>query len=136
LPGVYTQALGDQNIPLQAINGGTNPFTAVTSTPKLPAGSYTYPQVVDIGSVASGSIVLCGTQFTKPTTDDSGDHGVIDNTGGSAAESGQCVMSGAVTVAANTKMSFWAVVYNGPAGAQVNGWSMTVTPVGSITLTS
>ena len=137
LGSVWTQTLGQQALPLAAIYEGDNPFTPVTSSPKLPAGNYTYNVVVNLGGVAPGSVVLCGTQFNKPTTDESGVYGVVDNTGGSAAESGSCVMSGAVDITqANTKMSFWAVVYNGPAGADVNGWSMTETQAGPITLTN
>jgi hypothetical protein len=125
LPAVYTQSIGQQAIPLQAIHGGASSFTPVTSSAILPIGDYTYTTVVNIGSVAPGSIVLCGTEFNHPAHN-SGDYGVVDNTGGSAPEAGHCVLSGAAQVSEpNTRMSFWAVVYNGPAGAQVNGWSMT-----------
>jgi len=53
LGAVWTQTLGQQALPLAAIFEGTNPFTPVTSSPKLPAGNYTYSVVVNLGKCDS-----------------------------------------------------------------------------------
>lgn len=121
-----------------AIHGAPNNFTAVDSSPVLPVGNYTYVFSIDISNVPAGSEVLCGEQAKPLAAQTSGLYGVVDNRGGSVAEDGECVLSGAVKItAASTKMSFWATVYKGsPTGAIVTGWSMTETQVGPVTFSS
>jgi hypothetical protein len=131
----YTQTKAQQSV---AIHGAPNLFTAVDSSPVLPVGDYTYVFSIDISNVPAGSEVLCGEQAHPNALHTSGLYGVVDNRGGSVAEDGECVLSGAVKItAASTKMSFWATVYTGSStGAVVTGWSMTETQVGPITFSS
>ena len=131
LARVYTQSSGQKSIP---VPGGPNNFIPVDSSPVLPVGHYAYTVVVDIDHVAPGSEVLCGQQLRPTGGTNSGDYGIVDNTAGSAEISGHCVLSGVADVTQpNTKMSFWTTVYSGPTGAQVSGWSMTETKVGTVT---
>ena len=131
LARVYTQSSGQTSIP---VPGGPNQFTPVDSSPVLPVGHYTYTVVVDIDHVAPGSLVLCGQQLRPTGGPNSGDYGIVDNTAGSVEISGHCVLSGVTNVTQpNTKMSFWTTVYLGNTGAQVSGWSMTETKVGTVT---
>jgi len=131
LARVYTQSSGQKAIP---VPGGPNQFIPVDSSPVLPAGHYAYTMVIDINNVAPGSEVLCGQQLRPTGGPNSGDYGIVDNTAGSAEISGHCVLSGVADVTQpNTKMSFWTTVYSGPTGAQVSGWSMTETKVGTVT---
>jgi hypothetical protein len=47
---------------------------------------------------------------------------------------GHCVLSGVANVnKPNSTMSFWTAVFSGPTGADVTGWSMTETKVGTVT---
>ena len=132
---VYTQSKAQQSVP---IHGAPNLFTAVDSSPVLPVGNYTYVFSIDVSNVPAGSEVLCGEQAKPLAAQTSGLYGVVDNRGGSVAEDGECVLSGAVRItAANVKMSFWATVYVGSStGAVVTGWSMTETKVRPITFSS
>ena len=131
LARVYTQSSGQKSIP---VPGAPNNFDPVDSSPVLPVGHYAYTVVVDIDHVAPGSEVLCGQQLRPTGGTNSGDYGIVDNTAGSAEISGHCVLSGVTDVTQpNTKMSFWTTVYSGPTGAQVSGWSMTETKVGTVT---
>lgn len=134
LARVYTQFSSQKAIP---VPGGPNQFTPVDSSPVLPVGHYTYTVVVDIDHVAPGSEVLCGQQLRPTGGVNSGDYGIVDNTAGSVEISGHCVLSGVATVTQpNTTMSFWTTVYLGNTGAQVSGWSMTETKVGTVTFSS
>ena len=131
LPTAYTQSSGQKSIP---VPGGPNQFTPVDSSPVLPTGHYAYTMVIDINNVAPGSQVLCGQQTRPSAGKTSGDYGIVDNTAGSVPISGHCVLSGVANVnQPNSTMSFWTTVYNGPTGADVFGWSMTETKVGTVT---
>src|SRR5215472_7368291 len=134
LARVYTQSSGQKSIP---VPGGPNNFIPVDSSPVLPVGHYAYTMVIDIDHVAPGSLVLCGQQLRPTGGPNSGDYGIVDNTGGSAPIAGHCVLSGVSNVTQpNTAMSFWTTVYSGPTGAEVTGWSMTETKVGTVTYSS
>ena len=133
LARVYTQGQGSlqDSIP---VPGGPNQFTPVDSSPVLPVGHYAYTIVIDISNVAPGSLVLCGQQVRPSAGNATGDYGIVDNRGGSAPISGHCILSGVSNVnQPNSKMSFWTTVYSGPTGADVSGWSMTETKVGTVT---
>jgi hypothetical protein len=133
LARVYTQSSGQESIP---VPGGPNQFIPVDSSPVLPVGHYAYTMVIDINNVAPGSEVLCGQQTRPSAGQTSGDYGIVDNTGGSAPISGHCVLSGVANITQpNSTMSFWTTVYSGPTGADVFGWSMTETKVGTVTYT-
>jgi hypothetical protein len=131
LPTVHTQSSGQKSIP---VPGDPNQFIPVDSSPVLPTGHYAYTMVIDINNVAPGSEVLCGEQVRPSAGTTSGDYGIVDNTAGSVPISGHCVLSGVANVnKPNSTMSFWTTVYSGPTGADVFGWSMTETKVGTVT---
>jgi hypothetical protein len=119
-----------------AISGPPNNFVPVDSSPTLAAGSYTYTFVINVNDVSPGAVVLCG-EAQSISAQVTGNYGVVDNSGGSAAISGTCVQSGSITLTAPATMDFWATVYSGPVGgATVTKWSMTETKVPSVTFSS
>jgi hypothetical protein len=118
------------------LSGPPNNFVPIDSTPTLPAGSYTYNFVINVSDVSPGAVVLCG-EAQSISAQVTGDYGVVDNSGGSAAIGGTCVQSGSITLTSPATMDFWATVYSGSVGgASVTKWSMTETKVPSITFSS
>jgi hypothetical protein len=119
-----------------ALSGPPNNFVPIDSSPTLAAGSYTYTFVINVSDVSPGAVVLCG-EAQSISAQVTGNYGVVDNSGGSAAIGGTCVQSGSITLTSPATMDFWATVYSGSVGgAAVTKWSMTETKVPSVTFSS
>jgi hypothetical protein len=124
------------NTQVVPLSGPPNNFVPIDTTPTLPAGSYTYTFVINVSDVSAGAVVLCG-EAQSISAQVTGDYGVVDNSGGSAAIGGTCVQSGSIKLTSPATMDFWATVYSGSVGgAAVTKWSMTETKVPSVTFSS
>jgi hypothetical protein len=87
---------------------------------------------MSIDNIPPGALVLCGEATTAQTDVAMGNYGVVANEG-SAAESGNCVVTSTIQIKnPSDHVTAWATVYTGSGGATVGSWSMNELPVGQV----
>ena len=130
-PIVHEQQALNQNITIATSNVHT---TTITS-PVLATRNYLVNLAIGVYNIPVGAVVLCGVSTSTNTDVSTGNYGQIENEG-STASSGNCAVTGTVTLNnPNDHIIAWATVYSGPGGATIGDTSMDEQPVGTVDIT-